>query len=78
LSKGAFLTAFSGGIGLALATGFCHALAMLPAQRVLIRRESSRHPRWQQSVRWRSREFPPAFIRAQSALMEPVEALRQE
>jgi len=49
--EGAFLTAFSGGIGLAIATGFVTLLAMLPAPKALTRPASSRPQPLQPSAR---------------------------
>jgi len=77
--EGAFLTAFSGGIGLALATGFVTLLAMLPAP------EGFDTPRIiPASALAAIASLVIAGISAglyparKAALMEPVEALRQE
>ena len=49
--EGAFLTAFSGGIGLVLATGFVTLLAMLPAPESFDTPRIIPPPRWPRSVR---------------------------
>jgi putative ABC transport system permease protein len=77
--EGAFLTAFSGGIGLALATGFVTLLALLPSP------EGFDTPRIiPASALVAIGSLALAGISAglyparKAALMEPVEALRQE
>ena len=77
--EGAFLTAFSGGIGLALATGFVTLLAMLPAPEGFdtprIIPASALAAIGSLAVAGISAGLYPA---RKAALMEPVEALRQE
>jgi putative ABC transport system permease protein len=77
--EGAFLTVFSGGIGLALVTGFVTLLAMLPSP------EGFDTPRIiPASALVAIGSLALAGISAglyparKAALMEPVEALRQE
>ena len=77
--EGAFLTAFSGGIGLALATGFVTLLAMLPSPEGFdtprIIPASALAAIGSLAVAGISAGLYPA---RKAALMEPVEALRQE
>jgi putative ABC transport system permease protein len=77
--EGAFLTAFSGGIGLVLATGFVTLLAMLPAPEGFdtprIIPASALAAIASLAVAGISAGLYPA---RKAALMEPVEALRQE
>ncbi len=77
--EGAFLTAFSGGIGLALATGFVTLLAMLPAPEGFdtprIIPASALAAIGSLAIAGISAGLYPA---RKAALMEPVEALRQE
>jgi len=77
--EGAFLTAFSGGIGLALATGFVMLLAMLPSPEGFdtprIIPASALAAIGSLAVAGISAGLYPA---RKAALMEPVEALRQE
>ncbi len=77
--EGAFLTAFSGGIGLALATGFVTLLAMLPAPEDFdtprIIPASALAAIGSLAIAGISAGLYPA---RKAALMEPVEALRQE
>ena len=77
--EGAFLTAFSGGIGLALATGFVTLLAMLPAPEGFdtprIIPASALAAIGSLAVAGISAGLYPA---RKAALMEPEEALRQE
>ena len=77
--EGAFLTAFSGGIGLAIATGFVTAAGdAAVARRIRYAANHSRRRPLQQSFagdrghRWR------AYPARKAALLPPVEALRQE
>jgi putative ABC transport system permease protein len=77
--EGAFLTAFSGGIGLVLATGFVTLLALLPAPEGFdtprIIPASALAAIGSLAVAGISAGLYPA---RKAALMEPVEALRQE
>jgi putative ABC transport system permease protein len=77
--EGAFLTAFSGGIGLFLATGFVTLLAMLPAPEGFdtprIIPASALTAIGSLAIAGISAGLYPA---RKAALMEPVEALRQE
>jgi putative ABC transport system permease protein len=77
--EGAFLTAFSGGIGLALATGFVTLLALLPAPEGFdtprIIPASALAAIGSLAIAGISAGLYPA---RKAALMEPVEALRQE
>jgi putative ABC transport system permease protein len=77
--EGAFLTAFSGGIGLALATGFVTLLAMLPSPEGFdtprIIPASALAAIGSLAIAGISAGLYPA---RKAALMEPVEALRQE
>lgn len=77
--EGAFLTAFSGGIGLVLATGFVTLLAMLPAPEGFdtprIIPASALAAIGSLAIAGISAGLYPA---RKAALMEPVEALRQE
>jgi putative ABC transport system permease protein len=77
--EGAFLTGFSGGIGLALATGFVTLLAMLPAPEGFdtprIIPASALAAIGSLAIAGISAGLYPA---RKAALMEPVEALRQE
>jgi putative ABC transport system permease protein len=77
--EGAFLTAFSGGIGLALATGFVMLLAMIPSPEGFdtprIIPASALAAIGSLAVAGISAGLYPA---RKAALMEPVEALRQE
>jgi len=77
--EGAFLTAFSGGIGLALATGFVMLLAMLPSPEGFdtprIIPASALAAIGSLAIAGISAGLYPA---RKAALMEPVEALRQE
>jgi putative ABC transport system permease protein len=77
--EGAFLTAFSGGIGLVLATGFVTLLAMLPSPEGFdtprIIPASALAAIGSLAVAGISAGLYPA---RKAALMEPVEALRQE
>jgi putative ABC transport system permease protein len=77
--EGAFLTAFSGGIGLALVTGFVTLLAMLPAPEGFdtprIIPASALAAIGSLAIAGISAGLYPA---RKAALMEPVEALRQE
>jgi putative ABC transport system permease protein len=77
--EGAFLTAFSGGIGLALSTGFVTLLAMLPAPEGFdtprIIPASALAAIGSLAIAGISAGLYPA---RKAALMEPVEALRQE
>jgi putative ABC transport system permease protein len=77
--EGAFLTAFSGGIGLALAIGFVMLLAMLPSPEGFdtprIIPASALAAIGSLAVAGISAGLYPA---RKAALMEPVEALRQE
>jgi putative ABC transport system permease protein len=77
--EGAFLTAFSGGIGLALATGFVTLLAMLPSPEGFdtpqIIPASALVAIGSLALAGISAGLYPA---RKAALMEPVEALRQE
>ena len=59
--EGAFLTAFSGGIGLALSTGFVTLLLCCLRRKASTRRESFPRPPLRPSVRWQSQESPPVF-----------------
>ncbi len=77
--EGAFLTAFSGGIGLAVATGFVTVLAMLPSPEGFdtprIIPASALAAIGSLAIAGISAGLYPA---RKAALMEPVEALRQE
>jgi putative ABC transport system permease protein len=77
--EGAFLTAFSGGIGLVLATGFVTLLAMLPSPEGFdtprIIPASALAAIGSLAIAGISAGLYPA---RKAALMEPVEALRQE
>jgi putative ABC transport system permease protein len=77
--EGAFLTAFSGGIGLVLATGFVTLLAMLPSPEGFdtprIIPASALAAIGSLAIAGISAGLFPA---RKAALMEPVEALRQE
>ena len=77
--EGAFLTAFSGGIGLALATGFVTLMALLPAPEGFdtprIIPASALAAIGSLAIAGISAGLYPA---RKAALMEPVEALRQE
>ncbi len=60
--EGAFLTALSGGIGLAITTALVTVLAALPRLKDSTRRASSRRPRQSPFCRWHLPESPRDFI----------------